>query len=64
MKHLNQSFQNFKSFRNVLNHYQEIASDLTTTQDACVYAICCQLEVTDDVISGEDAETFQEYVYT
>ena len=33
------------------------------TQTEHVYAICCRPEVDDDVISSEDAETFQEYVY-
>ena len=31
-------------------------------QNEHVYAICCSPEVDDDVISGEDAETFPEYV--
>ena len=33
------------------------------TPNEHVYAIYCQPEVADDVISGEDAETFQKYVY-
>ena len=32
------------------------------TQNEHVYAICCQQEVADDVISGEDVETFWKYV--
>ena len=53
MKHLKHDFKTCKRFRNPFDRYREIA-----TKNKQVYAICCQPGVPDDVIYGEDVDTF------
>ena len=60
-KHLNHRFQNCKPFRNGLKHYRRIR-DPNMTQNERVYAICCQTEVGDDVISSRTVKTMEGYV--
>ena len=60
MKHLNDNFQNSKLFENRLNRYRENRHP-NMTQIEHVYAICCQLEVAGDVISGDNVKTVEGY---